>query len=50
MGGACSMTGGEEECIQYRWENQKERRYHWDDQDVVGWMILWHVSPMREAI
>jgi hypothetical protein len=37
MGGACSMSGGEEECIGigYRWESQKEID-HWKDQDVSG--------------
>jgi hypothetical protein len=25
--------------IGYLWESQKER-YHWEDQDVVGWTIL----------
>jgi hypothetical protein len=29
MGWACSSNGGEEECVVYSWESQRERD-HWE--------------------
>jgi hypothetical protein len=39
MGTACSTNGGEEECIRYWWESQRERN-HWEEQDIGRWTIL----------
>jgi hypothetical protein len=40
MGGACSLDGGGESCVQgFWWENLRERD-HWGDPGVDGRIIL----------